>query len=139
MTDFRSSNPKYPTLVGTKLASQLSLLIRQINHLTQLEQAVAAVGETGRQHRERWARRPPETERDWLDFWMDAAAVLDDVTRIRDQLVASRETMRRLAMSALDVVNHNGMNVTGTGTVEELEQLLEIARGLADEEGGNDE
>jgi hypothetical protein len=133
-SDVRGSNPKYPTLVGTKIASQLSLMIRQMDRLAELEQRLMAIAENGRRHREKWGRARPETDRAWLEFWLDEGELFDDAQRLQDEIGLVRQRTRKLVMEALDVVNHNGMNVTGTGTVRELEQLLAIARGLAAEE-----
>lgn len=133
MRDLRSHNPKYPTLVGTKLAALLALILRQLNRLAELERALLAAEHAHREHREKWARRPPRNiERDWFDFWLDEAALFDDVVDVRDQIAVTRETMRRLVMEAMDIVNQNGMNVTGTGTIRELEQLLALAISLSE-------
>ena len=137
--DVRGNNPKHPTLVGTKIASYLSLMLRQMDRLAELERGIVAVAEMGREHREKWGRNRPESDRAWLEFWLDEGALFDNAPRIRGEIEQVRRQTRKLVMEALDIANHNGMNVTGTGTVQELEELLAIARGLAGEEQMDDE
>jgi hypothetical protein len=125
--DLRRSNPKYPTLVGYKMASLWNYILIERGQVAAQQKLLSRYKQSLRHFRERWAYNRPRTEEQWSQFWLDYKHIEDMLEDVQNGLSEIREELHLTATEGLEIVNQNGVDTAGD-PLDEMTRLLDRAR-----------
>lgn len=132
--DIRRSNPKYPTLVGYKMAMLWNNIKMDRSRLAHEQKALSKYKMELRRFREQWGNRVPRTDAEWRDFWLGFKRLEDLVEDVQNGLSEIREDLHSTCVQGLEIVEQNGVDVMmeASDPVKEMEELLDRARSMSD-------
>lgn len=128
-------NPKYPTMVGYKMASLWDMIWFERYRISKTEGKLADdYKEELRRFRRRWGNKPPASESEWLDFWHQFRAIEDEIEKVQSKLHSINEEIEDVVRQGREIVAQNGIDLNGADPVGEIARLLAQARAHQEEE-----
>ncbi len=105
-----SSNPKYPGLTKTKMASLWQEVKLGLGVLWQVSRGLISYRDRYAAFRDRWGQRPPRNDAEWLKFWQEFVSLEDTISTLSTDLLDAYNAMRLASDEGAEIVRLNGID-----------------------------
>lgn len=107
------SNPKYPGITGYKMAALWQETKLGLAALWKASRGLISYRDQYTKFRERWGKRPPRSDVEWLQFWQEFVSLEDTLSASSTSLLDAYNEMRLAADEGVEITRMNGFDDEG--------------------------